>query len=79
MVITNDGKAQMADAKTTKGNVAHAIIEALFALVMTLVIQSRKRLLNVFKTNMKKHIPRFLKPRVLYYIDRKQVVRETAS
>lgn len=31
LVITNDGKAQMADAKTTKGNVAHAIIEALFA------------------------------------------------
>ena len=29
--ITNDGKAQMADAKTTKGNVAHAVIEALFA------------------------------------------------
>ena len=29
--ITNDGKAKMADVKTTKGNVAHAIIEELFA------------------------------------------------
>lgn len=29
--ITNDGKAKMADAKTTKGNVAHAVIEELFA------------------------------------------------
>ena len=29
--ITNDGKAQMADVKTTKGNVAHAVIEELFA------------------------------------------------
>ena len=29
--ITNDGKAKMADAKTTKGNVAHAVIEKLFA------------------------------------------------
>ena len=29
--ITNDGKAQMADVKTTKGNVAHAVIEALLA------------------------------------------------
>jgi len=28
--ITADGKAQMADVKTTKGNVAHAVIEALF-------------------------------------------------
>lgn len=31
LVITNDGKAKMADAKTTKGNVAHAVIEKLFA------------------------------------------------
>lgn len=31
LVITNDGKAKMADAKTTKGNVAHAVIEELFA------------------------------------------------
>lgn len=29
--ITNDGKAKMADARTTKGNVAHAVIEELFA------------------------------------------------
>ena len=29
--ITNDGKAKMADVKTTKGNVAHAVIEKLFA------------------------------------------------
>ena len=29
--ITNDGKAQMADVKTTKGNVAHAVIKELFA------------------------------------------------
>ena len=29
--ITNDGKAQMADVKRTKGNVAHAVIEKLFA------------------------------------------------
>lgn len=29
--ITADGKAQMADVKATKGNVAHAVIEALFA------------------------------------------------
>lgn len=29
--ITDDGKAQMADVKTTKGNVAHAVIEELFA------------------------------------------------
>jgi hypothetical protein len=29
--ITADGKAQMADVKTTKGNVAHAVIEALFS------------------------------------------------
>lgn len=29
--ITNDGKAKMADVKTTKGNVAHAVIEELFA------------------------------------------------
>lgn len=29
--ITADGKAQMADVKTTKGNVAHAVIEGLFA------------------------------------------------
>lgn len=28
--ITADGKAQMADVKTTMGNVAHAVIEALF-------------------------------------------------
>ena len=28
--ITSDGKAKMADAKTTKGNVAHAVIEELF-------------------------------------------------
>lgn len=31
LVITNDGKAKMADAKTTKGNVAHEVIEVLFA------------------------------------------------
>lgn len=31
LIITNDGKAKMADAKTTKGNVAHAVIENLFA------------------------------------------------
>lgn len=31
LVITNDGRAKMADAKTTKGNVAHAVIEELFA------------------------------------------------
>ena len=31
LVITNDGKAKMADARTTKGNVAHAVIEELFA------------------------------------------------
>ncbi len=29
--ITNDGKAQMADEKRTQGNVAHAVIEKLFA------------------------------------------------
>lgn len=29
--ITADGKAQMADVKTTMGNVAHAVIEALFS------------------------------------------------
>lgn len=29
--ITYDGEAQMADVKTTKGNVAHAVIEKLFA------------------------------------------------
>ena len=29
--ITADGKAQMADVKTTLGNVAHAVIEALFS------------------------------------------------
>lgn len=29
--ITNDAKAQMADLKTIKGNVAHAVIEKLFA------------------------------------------------
>ncbi|MCQ2332830.1 MAG: PD-(D/E)XK nuclease family protein [Paludibacteraceae bacterium] len=29
--ITNDGKASMADVKTTKGNVAHAVIERLFS------------------------------------------------
>ena len=29
--ITGDGMAQMADVKTTKGNVAHAVIESLFA------------------------------------------------
>lgn len=29
--ITNDGKAQMADVKTIQGNVAHAVIEKLFA------------------------------------------------
>ena len=29
--ITGDGMAQMADVKKTKGNVAHAVIEALFA------------------------------------------------
>lgn len=29
--ITNDGKAKMNDVKTTKGNVAHAVIEELFA------------------------------------------------
>lgn len=29
--IANEGKAQMADARTTKGNVAHAVIQSLFA------------------------------------------------
>ena len=29
--VTGDGMAQMADVKTTKGNVAHAVIETLFA------------------------------------------------
>lgn len=29
--VTGDGMAQMADVKTAKGNVAHAVIEALFA------------------------------------------------
>lgn len=31
LAITNDGQAKMADVKTTKGNVAHAVIEKLFA------------------------------------------------
>lgn len=31
LAITYDGKAKMADVKTTKGNVAHAVIEELFA------------------------------------------------
>ena len=31
LVITNDGKAKMDDARTIKGNVAHAVIEELFA------------------------------------------------
>ena len=31
LCITNDGTSQMADVKTTQGNVAHAVIEELFA------------------------------------------------